>query len=59
LQAHSRGVFESEPLQVPDEILSGIGAYWTEHLNRFGIFDVNMEKEMAAIEYDLKNYKKY
>ncbi len=40
---------------IPDEILSGIGPYWTEHLNRFGIFDVNMEKEMPAIEYDLKN----
>lgn len=28
--------------------------YWTEHLNRFGMFQFNMEKMASEIEYDLQ-----
>ncbi len=41
--------------EIPDEILSGISPYWTEHLNRFGVFQLDMQKMMADIEYDLVN----
>lgn len=41
--------------EIPDEILSGISPYWTEHLNRFGVFQLDMQKVMAEIEYDLVN----
>jgi TnpA family transposase len=39
--------------EIPNEILSGISPYWTEHLNRFGVFQLDMQKLMAEIEYDL------
>jgi TnpA family transposase len=41
-------------IEIPDEILSGISPYWTEHFNRFGIFQLDMEKAAAEIEYDLQ-----
>lgn len=44
----------SQGIEIPDEILSGISPYWTEHLNRFGVFQLDMEKEVAEIEYDLQ-----
>ena len=40
-------------IEIPNEILSGISPYWTEHLNRFGLFQLDMQKMMAEIEYDL------
>jgi TnpA family transposase len=43
---------------IPDEILARFSPYWTEHLNRLGIFDVNMDKEVVPIEYDLKTPSK-
>ena len=39
---------------IVDEVLSGMGCYWTEHLNRLGKFLVEMDKEMAEIEYAIK-----
>lgn len=39
--------------EIPDEVLSGISPYWTEHLNRFGVFQLDMQKMIADIEYDL------
>jgi TnpA family transposase len=41
-------------IEIPDEILTGISPYWTEHLNRFGVFQLDMQKMMPEIEYDLK-----
>ena len=43
---------------IPDEILARFSPYWTDHLNRLGIFDVNMDKEVVPIEYDLKTPSK-
>jgi TnpA family transposase len=40
-------------IECPPEILAGMSPYWTEHVNRFGAFEVNMEKEVAEIEYGL------
>lgn len=37
-----------------DEILPGISPYWTEHLNRFGTFHLDMHKMMPEIEYALR-----
>lgn len=39
--------------EIPNEMLSGISPYWTEHLNRFGVFQLDMKKMIAEIEYDL------
>lgn len=44
----------SQGIEIPDEILSGISPYWTEHFNRFGVFQLDMEKAAAEIEYDLQ-----
>jgi hypothetical protein len=37
--------------------LAGISPYWTEHLNRFGMFQLDMEKSAAEIEYDLIDFE--
>ncbi|MCK4870523.1 MAG: Tn3 family transposase [Gammaproteobacteria bacterium] len=42
-------------MAIPDEILAGISPYWTEHLNRFGTFQLDMQKIVEEIEYDLVN----
>jgi TnpA family transposase len=42
-----------QDVEISNEILSGISPYWTEHLNRFGMFQLDMEKTAAEIEYDL------
>jgi len=47
----------SQGTEIPDEILSGISPYWTEHLNRFGVFQLDIEKSITEIEYDLINSK--
>ena len=40
-------------IEIPDEILASLSPYWREHLNRFGIFQLDMDKYRAEIEYDL------
>jgi TnpA family transposase len=42
-------------VKIPNDILSGISPYWTEHLNRFGIFDLNMDNLVPNIEHQLIN----
>ena len=43
----------SQGIEIPDEILASLSPYWREHLNRFGIFQLDMDKYRAEIEYDL------
>jgi hypothetical protein len=43
----------AQGIEIPDEILAGIAPYWTEHLNRFGMFQLDMGEIAAEIEYDL------
>ena len=45
----------AQGIEIPNEILAGMSPYWTEHLNRFGMFQLDMQKMMADIEYDLVN----
>lgn len=45
----------SKGIEISDEILAGFAPYWTEHLNRFGMFQLNMQKMRAEIEYNLRN----
>jgi hypothetical protein len=33
----------------------GVSPYWTEHLNRFRMFQQDMKKTLAEIEYALVN----
>lgn len=39
-------------VEVPDEILTMFAPSWTEHLNRYGKFQLDMQKAMSEIEYD-------
>ena len=43
----------AEGMELSDGILGAMAPYWREHLNRFGMFQVDMEKNTANIEYDL------
>ena len=42
-------------IEIPDELLSKFSPYWNEHLNRFGVFQLDMQNVMSEIEYDLLN----
>lgn len=44
----------AQGVNIPDEILAGMSPYWTEHLNRFGMFQLDMGKTAEEIEYDLQ-----
>ena len=43
----------AEGMDITNEILSGFAPYWKDHINRFGAFQLEMEKMMEKIEYDL------
>lgn len=43
----------NQGIPIPPEILSGLSPYWREHLNRFGMFPLDMKKMIPEIEYDL------
>lgn len=43
----------NEGVEITDEMLAHFAPYWTEHYNRYGLFQLNMEKGTAEIEYDL------
>jgi len=34
-------------MEIPDEVLTGFSPYWCDHLNRFGVFTLDMA--MAAL----------
>ena len=39
----------------PDEVLVGFSPYWRDHLNRFGTFTLDMDRNTTEINYDLVN----
>ena len=43
----------NEGVEIKDEMLAHSAPYWTERYNRYGLFQLNMEKDTAEIEYDL------
>lgn len=43
----------NQGIDIPDEILASLSPYWTEHFNRFGIFQLDMDYNKTEIEYDL------
>jgi hypothetical protein len=45
---------KDQGIEVPAEILGGMSPYWREHINRLGVFRLDMNKNSAEIEYDLK-----
>ena len=44
-----------EGMDIPDEVLTGFSPYWRDHLNRFGVFTLNMDKNSTDIDYDQDN----
>ena len=40
-------------MEIPDEVLAGFSPYWRDHLNRFGVFTLNMDRNSADIDYEL------
>lgn len=42
-----------EGMEIPDQVLSGFSPYWRDHINRFGIFALNMNKKNDSIDYNL------
>lgn len=43
----------AQGVEIPNEILVGMSPYWRDHLNRFGIFQLDMEKRTDEVEYGL------
>ncbi|MFN3233858.1 MAG: Tn3 family transposase [Gammaproteobacteria bacterium] len=42
-------------VDIPDEVLTGFSPYWRDHLNRFGVFTLDMGRNTAEIDYELAN----
>jgi TnpA family transposase len=42
-------------MEIPDEVLTGFSPYWRDHLNRFGMFTLDMGRNTTEIDYDLVN----
>ncbi len=40
-------------MDIPDEVLTGFSPSWRDHLNRFGVFTLNMGRNTAEIDYEL------
>ena len=42
-------------LEIPGEILTRFSPYWRDHLNRFGMFTLDMNRNTGEIDYELAN----
>jgi TnpA family transposase len=40
----------AQGIEISNEILAAMSPYWTDHLNRFGIFQLDMENEAEEVE---------
>jgi TnpA family transposase len=40
-------------VDIPDEVLARFSPHWREHINRFGMFTLNMDKSTEEIDYNL------
>ena len=49
----------SQGVDIPTEILAGIAPYWTEYINQFGAFHLNMDKMAVNIEYIYNEKQEY
>ena len=47
-------LLRGQGMTIPDAVLSGFSPYWREHINRFGIFSVDMNRDTEDIQYDLE-----
>jgi TnpA family transposase len=43
----------SQGMDIPPEILARLSPYWRDHINRFGVFTLNMDKMCEEIDYAL------
>ena len=53
-QTKAVNLLRGQGMTIPDAVLSGLSPYWREHINRFGIFSVDMNREAEEIQYDLE-----
>ena len=42
-------------MEIPNEVLTGFSPYWRDHINRFGMFTLDMEKASEVIDYNLSD----
>ena len=42
-----------EGVEIPDQVLADLSPYWTENINRYGMFELNTNRAIEEIEYDL------
>ncbi len=47
---------KAEGMDIPDEVLASLSPYWRDHLNRFGVFTLDMERNTTEIDYKLANH---
>ena len=52
-QTKSVNKLRQDGMEIPDEVLTGFSPYWRDHLNRFGVFTLDMDRNTAEIDYEL------
>ena len=43
---------QQEGYPVEPEAISALSPYWTQHVNRFGVYDLNLDRQPPQIDYD-------
>ena len=43
---------QQEGYPVEPEAISALSPYWTQHVNRFGVYDLNLDRQPPQIDHD-------
>ena len=43
---------QQEGYSVEPEAIAALSPYWTQHVNRFGVYDLNLDRCPPQIDYD-------
>lgn len=57
-QTHTVNKLRAQGIEIPNAALERFSPYWREHLNRFGMFTLDMDKRTPEIQYQLRVQEK-
>ncbi|MEM1244284.1 MAG: Tn3 family transposase [Pseudomonadota bacterium] len=52
-QTRAVNKLREDGVDIPDEVLTGFSPYWRDHLNRFGVFTLDMNRNTPENDYEL------
>ena len=52
-QTKAINTLRQQGVEFPSKLLADFSPYWREHINRFGVFSLNMDKSSEKVDYNL------